>query len=78
MITMTNIIATTVLLLLGFVSAQSAGSTGPVDLSVVTSNLSSWNQSDWSLTTNTYLPGQYQTRLSLGNGYVIGFASMMS
>jgi hypothetical protein len=41
------------------------------DFSVETSNLSTWNQSDWSLTTNTYLPGQYQSRLSLANGYVV-------
>ena len=44
------------------------------DFSVSTGNLSAWNQSDWSLTTNTYLPGQYQSRLSLANGYVAPIA----
>lgn len=34
----------------------------------VTAGLSTWNQSDWSLTTTTYIPGQYQSRLSLANG----------
>ncbi|KAG9242852.1 glycoside hydrolase family 65 protein [Calycina marina] len=35
-----------------------------------TSGLVSWNQKNWSLTTNTYIPGQYQARVSLANGYV--------
>ncbi|CCD44773.1 glycoside hydrolase family 65 protein [Botrytis cinerea T4] len=42
---------------------------GATDFSV-NAGLSTWNQSDWSLTTTTYIPGQYQSRLSLANGYV--------
>ncbi|KAI9743112.1 MAG: hypothetical protein M1818_003407 [Claussenomyces sp. TS43310] len=41
-----------------------------MDFSIVTANLSNWNQSDWSLTTDYYLPAQYQSRISLANGYV--------
>ncbi|KAM3075170.1 alpha,alpha-trehalase ath1 [Clarireedia jacksonii] len=36
----------------------------------VSAGLATWNQTDWSLTTNTFIPGQYQSRLSLANGYV--------
>lgn len=38
------------------------------DFSVTTSGLSIWNQSSWSLTTEEYVPGQYQSRISLANG----------
>jgi hypothetical protein len=34
----------------------------------VSSGISSWNQSAWSLTTNELLTGQYQSRSSLANG----------
>ncbi|KAL3424541.1 acid trehalase [Phlyctema vagabunda] len=40
------------------------------DFSVVTGELSTWNQSDWSLTSTVLTQGQYQARLSLSNGYV--------
>ncbi|TQS32889.1 hypothetical protein Golomagni_06782, partial [Golovinomyces magnicellulatus] len=33
-------------------------------------NLSSWDQDNWTLTTHHYVPGQYQSRISLANGYV--------
>ncbi|PQE33019.1 Acid trehalase protein [Rutstroemia sp. NJR-2017a WRK4] len=36
----------------------------------VSAGLAAWNQTEWSLTTNTFIPGQYQSRLSLANGYV--------
>lgn len=42
---------------------------GTTDFSV-NAGLSTWNQSDWSLTTTSYIPGQYQSRLSLANGYI--------
>lgn len=45
------------------------GATAVTDFSVTTSKLSVWNQTDWSLTTKTYIPGQYQSRMSLANGY---------
>ncbi|KAH8602180.1 glycoside hydrolase family 65 protein [Bisporella sp. PMI_857] len=35
-----------------------------------TSGIADWDQSDWSLTANTYIPAQYQARVSLANGYV--------
>ncbi|TAQ88312.1 hypothetical protein B7494_g3361 [Chlorociboria aeruginascens] len=40
------------------------------DFSVTTGGLSTWNQSEWSLTATTFIPGQYQARISLANGYV--------
>jgi hypothetical protein len=33
-----------------------------------TSGISTWDQSDWSLTASQYIPGQYQARVSLANG----------
>jgi len=33
-----------------------------------TANISTWDQSDWSLTVTTFIPGQYQARVSLSNG----------
>ncbi len=38
------------------------------DFSVTTSGISKWDQNGWVLSTNSYLPGQYQSRLSLANG----------
>ena len=35
-----------------------------------TSGIVKWDQADWSLTANTYIPGQYQARVSLANGSV--------
>ncbi|KUJ11837.1 glycoside hydrolase family 65 protein [Mollisia scopiformis] len=40
------------------------------DFSVTTSGIYSWNQSDWSLTATKFIPGQFQSRMSLANGYV--------
>lgn len=51
-----------VLLLLRVVVAQ--------DFSVTNNTLSTWNQSDWSLTALRYVPGHFQSRLALANGYV--------
>ncbi|KYK57412.1 putative acid trehalase protein [Drechmeria coniospora] len=36
----------------------------------LSNNPSSWNQTHWSLTSHEYLPGHFQGRLSLANGYV--------
>jgi hypothetical protein len=33
-----------------------------------TSGLSTWNQSEWSLTATRFIPGQFQARASLANG----------
>lgn len=38
------------------------------DFSVTNGGLSTWNQSEWSLTSTKLVPGQYQSRLSLSNG----------
>lgn len=41
------------------------------DFSITNTNVSAvWNQTDWSLTTVDYVPAQYQSRISLSNGYV--------
>ncbi|KAH8685776.1 glycoside hydrolase family 65 protein [Tricladium varicosporioides] len=40
------------------------------DFSVTTTSNYAWNQSTWTLTSNRYIPGQYQARLSLANGYI--------
>ncbi|KAH8669175.1 glycosyl hydrolase family 65 central catalytic domain-containing protein [Xylariales sp. PMI_506] len=40
------------------------------DFSVTTGNLSVWDQTDWSLTATEYVPGYFQSRLALANGYV--------
>ena len=50
-------------------AVTSAAATGP-DFSVTTGNLSTWNQSDWSITAHQFIPGHYQSRLGLSNGYV--------
>ncbi|UNI19507.1 Alpha,alpha-trehalase [Purpureocillium takamizusanense] len=50
-------------------AVTSAAATGP-DFSVTTGNLSTWNQSDWSITAHQFVPGHYQSRLGLSNGYV--------
>jgi hypothetical protein len=34
------------------------------------SNISTWKQSEWSLTASKFIPGQYQARVSLANGCV--------
>ncbi|EKD13683.1 uncharacterized protein L3040_005693 [Drepanopeziza brunnea f. sp. 'multigermtubi'] len=36
----------------------------------VTGNISEWNQADWSLSTTRFEAGQFQSRMSLANGYV--------
>jgi hypothetical protein len=42
-----------------------------MDFSITNTNVSAvWNQTDWSLTTVDYVPAQYQSRISLSNGYV--------
>ncbi|KAE8448089.1 hypothetical protein EG329_009854 [Mollisiaceae sp. DMI_Dod_QoI] len=43
---------------------------GATDFSVTTSGIYSWDQSDWSLTATKLIPGQYQSRMSLANGYI--------
>jgi trehalose/maltose hydrolase-like predicted phosphorylase len=40
------------------------------DFNVTTGNLSSWDQSDWSLTALKYVPGHFQSQLAMSNGYV--------
>ncbi|RDL37525.1 putative ATH1 Acid trehalase, vacuolar [Venustampulla echinocandica] len=40
------------------------------DFSVTSTDNYQWSQADWSLTTTRFTPGQYQSRLSLANGYV--------
>ncbi|KAL5353822.1 alpha,alpha-trehalase ath1 [Pseudogymnoascus australis] len=41
------------------------------DFSITNTNVSAvWNQTEWSLTTVDYVPAQYQSRMSLSNGYV--------
>ena len=46
------------------------GALAQTDFSVTSSGIYAWNQSDWSLTTTRFTPGQYQSRLSLANGQV--------
>lgn len=46
----------------------SLGVQAATDFSVTTSGIYSWNQSDWSLTATKFIPGQYQSRMSLANG----------
>lgn len=60
---------TSILCFIGSLWLLPLGVLAATDFSV-TAGLSSWNQSDWSLTTTTYIPGQYQSRLSLANGYI--------
>jgi len=55
----------TALVALGILSWTNA----QTDFSVVNNKLSTWNNSEWSLTTNTLIQGQYQARPSLANGY---------
>lgn len=38
------------------------------DFSVTESGIYEWDQNDWSLTATKYIPGQYQSRMSLANG----------
>jgi hypothetical protein len=58
------------MLSLALVALLCGSATAATDFSVTTSKLSTWNQGDWSLTSQTYIPGQYQSRISLANGYV--------
>jgi len=53
------------------VRAQNANgaSAGDFDFSVG-KGVEVWNQTEWSLSTKMYIPGQFQSRLSLANGYV--------
>ncbi|KAE9378090.1 carbohydrate-binding module family 32 protein [Stipitochalara longipes BDJ] len=39
------------------------------DFSVTTVENYGWNQTEWSLATTQFIPGQYQARMSLANGY---------
>jgi hypothetical protein len=41
-------------------------------------NDSTWSQEDWTLSTNMFVPAQYQTRMSLANGYVLSIARLSS
>ncbi|CZR59855.1 probable ATH1 Acid trehalase, vacuolar [Phialocephala subalpina] len=59
---LTRLLSAIVLLGLGIQAAT--------DFSVTGSGIYEWNQSDWSLTATKYIPGQYQSRMSLANGYV--------
>lgn len=55
------------LLVMGQVAIISA----QTDFSITNTHITSeWNQTDWSLTTPDYVPGLYQSRMSLANGYV--------
>lgn len=43
----------------------------PYDFSITHTNMTSmWNQADWTLTTTDFVPLNYQSRMSLANGYV--------
>ncbi|RDW79799.1 putative ATH1 acid trehalase [Coleophoma cylindrospora] len=60
-------------LILRFCWAASLWSTAVLaatDFSVLSAGLSTWNQTDWSLTCRKLVQGQYQSRISLSNGYV--------
>ncbi|KAH8820869.1 glycoside hydrolase family 65 protein [Xylogone sp. PMI_703] len=52
------------------VAATATRALAQTDFSVVNGGLSTWNQSEWSLTTDKFVPGHYQSRISLSNGYV--------
>jgi hypothetical protein len=43
------------------------------DFSVTSADIYSWNQTEWSLTTKRFVPGQFQSRISLANGFVVHF-----
>ncbi|KAF7908370.1 uncharacterized protein EAF01_004125 [Botrytis porri] len=64
-----NTVTSILLCFLGNIWLLPLSVSGTTDFSV-NAGLSTWNQSDWSLTTTTYIPGQYQSRLSLANGYI--------
>ncbi|KAF7870317.1 hypothetical protein EAF04_004063 [Stromatinia cepivora] len=59
---------TSILCLLGSIWLFSLAVVAATDFSI-SAGLSTWNQDDWSLTTTTFIPGHYQSRLSLANGY---------
>lgn len=40
------------------------------DFSVTNKDNYNWNQTEWSLATTNFNPGQFQSRISLANGYV--------
>jgi hypothetical protein len=44
------------------------GAQAQTDFSVTTTSNYAWNQTEWSLTTTNFIPGQYQSRISLANG----------
>jgi hypothetical protein len=49
-----------------------------LDLNVLAeTNLSSWDDDNLILTTTMFMPGQYQTRLPAGNGYVEPFSYVL-
>lgn len=48
--------------------AVAAPALAQTDFSVITSGLSTWNQKEWSLTATKFVPGQFQSRISLSNG----------
>jgi hypothetical protein len=54
-------------LLLAFL-VLSFGAQAQTDFSVTTTSNYAWNQTEWSLTTTKFVPGQYQSRMSLANG----------
>jgi len=46
----------------------SLGIQAQTDFSVTTTSNYAWNHSEWSLSTTRFIPGQYQSRISLANG----------
>jgi hypothetical protein len=50
------------------VLALGLGAQAQTDFSVTTTSNYEWNQTEWSLTTTKFIPGQYQSRISLANG----------
>jgi hypothetical protein len=46
----------------------SLGALAQTDFSVTTTSNYAWNQTEWSLATTKFIPGQYQARISLANG----------
>jgi hypothetical protein len=46
----------------------SFGAQAQTDFSVTTTSNYTWNQSEWSLATTNFIPGQFQSRISLANG----------
>jgi hypothetical protein len=46
----------------------SFGAHAQTDFAVTSTDIYTWNQTEWSLTTTRFTPGQYQSRISLANG----------